>query len=421
MSGPREEDRQGEDGPAEDGPDIQAVDAADEAMTPLEVILRRQIAVEGPVSVAEFMALALGHPEHGYYIGRDPLGAGGDFITAPEISQMFGELIGLWCAQVWMDQGRQGPVTLVELGPGRGTLMADLLRALQIVPDLRAALDIHLVDSSPALRKRQKAALENAGVTGVTWHERVEPALASGNGPVFVIANEFFDALPIHQYVATSTGWYERMVGLDESGTLTFRLSPDPVAPPHPEAIGGGADGVLFERCPLGQTIAGQIAASLRDRGGAALIVDYGHERQGFGDTLQAVRAHGYHPVLERPGEADLTAHVDFPALAEAARSAGATAYGPVEQGTFLEALGITARAERLCAKADPDQAAAIHKARERLTGEDAMGRLFKALALVASDAPAPPGFPPVKRQDRQSSIGKSKTSSNANGDPQRP
>ncbi len=358
-----------------------------EAGTPLLGILRRLIGAQGPVSVAEYMALALGHPEHGYYMSRDPFGRAGDFTTAPEISQMAGELIGLWAAQVWLDQGRPDPIRLIELGPGRGTLMADALRAMAVVPGLLEALNVRLVETSPALRTRQQAALSGARPP-VAWYERIDQAL-DGAGPVLVIANEFFDALPVHQFVRTETGWHERLIGLDD-GALAFTLAPVPAA----TEIGiDGPPGTIVERSPAGEAIAGEIAAAIGARGGAALFIDYGPARSGSGETLQAVRGHRYHPVLEAPGEADLTAHVDFERLAQTAQAQGASAYGPMAQGALFTALGIEARAQVLRAKATPDQAAQIGSALARLTAPDQMGTLFKALAIAPRSAPPPPPF----------------------------
>ncbi len=362
-------------------------------------LLRRQIAADGPISVADFMGLALGHPTLGYYTTRDPLGAEGDFITAPEISQMFGELIGLWCAQTWIERGRPGPVTLVELGPGRGTLMADMLRALAVVPDFRDALTVRLVETSPVLRERQAAAL-SASAPDVTcqWHGTLAPALEAAEGFTLVVANEFFDALPIRQFVKGARGWHERMVALDDREQLSFCLSPDPL-PVLPETFGPSTaqdaipEGTIREWGRAGEAVIATIAETLTKQAGAALVIDYGPLVSGPGDTLQAVRRHAFHPPLETPGNADLTAHVDFQALMSAAKQAGASPHGPLHQGPFLEALGIAARAEALAAKADEPHRAAIGAARDRLTAPRAMGTLFKVLALTDPGAPTPPAF----------------------------
>lgn len=348
--------------------------------------LRRRIAVDGPLSVARYMEEALGNPRFGYYMTRDPLGAAGDFVTAPEISQIFGELIGLWCAVVWRAMGRPAAVNLVELGPGRGTLMADALRAAATVPEFRAALGVHLVETSPALRDRQRRALED---TAAEWHDSLDGV---PEGPMLLVANEFFDALPIRQFQRLDGAWRERLVGLDEAtGGLRWVLSP-PV-PPIFDDPGNVPDGGVIEVCPAGLALAGAVADRLARFGGAALIVDYGHARSAVGETLQAVRRHAFHGVLDDPGEADLTAHVDFAALARAAAGAGARPHGPVAQGAFLESLGIGARARTLAAGAPPEQAADIGAAHRRLVGDDAMGTLFKVLAIAHPDLGPPPGF----------------------------
>ncbi|MFK8250573.1 class I SAM-dependent methyltransferase [Ancylobacter terrae] len=355
-------------------------------MTPLARELAALIAAEGPISVARYMGLCLGHPRHGYYMTRDPFGAGGDFITAPEISQMFGELVGLWCAQAWLDMGSPSPVRLVELGPGRGTLMADALRAARAVPTFRASLDVHMVEMSPVLRARQQARLADAGVP-VSWHADLGDV---PDGPAIVIANEFFDALPVAHFVRAGDGWHERRIGLDAAGRLVFGLDPHPARgvmtslPARP--------GDILER--LDHPLLHALPARLAAQGGAALVIDYGHAQSGLGETLQALREHKPVDPLADPGEADLTAHVDFAALARAALAAGARAFGPMTQGDFLTRLGIEARAARLkqAPGADP---AAIDAALARLTGPgpDGMGELFKVLAMVHPAVEAVPGF----------------------------
>ena len=360
--------------------------------------LRRRIALAGPIAVSAYMAEALGDPEHGYYMTRDPLGTAGDFTTAPEISQMFGELIGLWCAEVWRQAGGPKTVRLIELGPGRGTLMADLLRAARMAPDFADALSVHLVETSPVLTARQRTTLDRRQVQ---WHDRLDDV---PDGPALIVANEFFDALPIHQLQRDASGWRERMVGLDENGA-GFRFGLAPVASPLealiPESVRRVArPGDLFELCPAGIGIARAIGRRIADQGGAALLIDYGHAESATGDTLQAVRAHRYCDPLDDPGSADLTAHVDFAILARAASEAGATAHGPVTQGEFLSRLGIGARAETLLRRATPAQAEDIRAACRRLIGPEEMGTLFKALALTSASAPPPPGF----MQDSESS-----------------
>jgi NADH dehydrogenase [ubiquinone] 1 alpha subcomplex assembly factor 7 len=350
-----------------------------------------QIAAQGPMSIAQFMTIALHDPAAGYYATRNPLGA--DFITAPEVSQMFGELIGLWLAQVWNDQGKPKRPQLVELGPGRGTLLADALRALKLMPEFHAPLDIVLVEASPVLRKVQAETLRDCGVP-VRWVESFGPG--RDGRPLFLIANEFFDALPIRQFVKTERGWCERMVALDQRGTLAFALAPIPVTL-APTARDGAPQGGVYEMSTTGEAIAEEIGHTIARDGGAALIIDYGYDTPGFGETLQAVARHQFADVLSDPGASDLSAHVDFRALAGAAVRGGASVCGPVEQGTFLLSLGLSERAAALSntARSGADLATldAVPIALDRLINPDQMGRLFKALAIVPKTAPPPPGF----------------------------
>ena len=366
-------------------------------MSALFTHLARRITHEGPLTVADFMAEALGNPKHGYYTTADRFGAAGDFITAPEISQMFGELIGLWCADCWDRLGRPTAFALVELGPGRGTLMADALRAVSaLLPAFAAAARLHLVETSPVLRRRQGEALAR---WQPIWHDHV--AEIPEGLPLLLVANEFFDALPVRQFQLTEKGWAERLVGLEPGGEgLRFLLgSPGGLAtlmiPPHLRTA-ALAPGTVIDLCPAARSIAQEIGRRLTSDGGAALIIDYGHTALVPTDTLQALRRHQPVPVLESPGEADLTTHVDFTALAEAARAGGAVAYGPVTQAALLHALGIETRAATLTRTATPEQTADIAAALHRLTAAEEMGALFKALALTASAALVPAGFAPT-------------------------
>jgi NADH dehydrogenase [ubiquinone] 1 alpha subcomplex assembly factor 7 len=350
---------------------------------PLLAHLARRIRAAGPITVAAYMDEALHHPEWGYYATRDPLGADGDFITAPEVSQMFGELIGLWCAELWQRMGAPAPVLLVELGPGRGTLLGDALRAGALVPGFTDAIALHLVERSPVLRAAQGRAL---GAWAPAWHDDLAHV---PTGPMLLVANEFVDALPIRQFVRAPHGWRERLVGL-EGDALAFALAPGPAAEPDlPEA----APGSIRELRPAARSLARDLGRRLAQGGGAALVIDYGYGAGGFGDTLQAVRRHRAHDMLVAPGSADLTAHVDFADFAHHAAQAGARVSGPMPQGAFLRALGIEARAARLLATADADQAALIRSAWRRLVDPAAMGRLFKVLALAHPSAPALAGF----------------------------
>jgi SAM-dependent MidA family methyltransferase len=351
--------------------------------------LTRLIAREGPISTARYMAEVLGHPTLGYYMRKDPFGAAGDFITAPEISQMFGEMIGLWCAEVWRMMGRPDPVLLVELGPGRGTLMSDILRAARIVPEFDAAIECHLVETSPVLKEAQRGRIARL----CTWHANLATV---PHQPMLLIANEFFDALPIRQYVRTKEGWRERRVALAEDGEgFRFVLAAEPPGGDGaiPPALGAcPVDGIVEvapERCVIARAIGRRVAA----RGGAALIIDYGHVRTAPGDTFQAVRRHRYSDPLVDPGESDLTAHVDFEALAGAAASGGAVVSGPVGQGTFQKRLGMERRAEALARAAGDGGAPRVAAAFERLTAPDQMGSLFKAVALRDRRLPELPGF----------------------------
>jgi NADH dehydrogenase [ubiquinone] 1 alpha subcomplex assembly factor 7 len=346
---------------------------------------------DGPIPVGTYMALCLNDPEHGYYRKAEAIGRSGDFITAPEVSQMFGELIGLWAASVWAAIGRPNPVRLVELGPGRGTLMADALRACsKAAPDFHAAIDLHLVEINPRLRARQREAL---GGAHPTWHD--SPASIAA-GPAIIIANEFLDALPVQQYVRAADGWRLRCVGLDADGRLTFIEGPPAGDPPLEPAHAQAPDGAIVEVSPEGRGLVAALAMRIAAQGGAALLIDYGAPASGTGDTLQAVRQHRMIGVLDMPGESDLTAHVDFAAMARAAREAGAAAHGPVPQGLFLNRLGIAARAATLLRHASPRQRVDIAAACERLIGEAQMGTLFQVLAITARDAPVPPGFDPI-------------------------
>jgi NADH dehydrogenase [ubiquinone] 1 alpha subcomplex assembly factor 7 len=336
------------------------------------------------------MAIALGDPEYGYYRKADPLGRAGDFITAPEISQVFGEIIGLWCAVCWQQAGAPSSVNLVEFGPGRGTLMADALRAAASVPTFADACKIHLIETSPALRACQEATL--TGRT-VRWHEELGTV---PRGPALIIANEFFDALPIDQYQRTKRGWRLRCVGIDPATDQFCYLTDDGKSyeeAPFSPSWDAAPEGSLFETCPAGLSLATALGERIATDGLAALIIDYGHVRSGAGETLQAVRNHKPHEVLADPGDADLTAHVDFAALAARAEAAGAHAHGPVPQGAFLTALGIEARTDRLAAGAAPDVARLLHSGYRRLIGADTMGMLFKAMALTNKSLGEPAGF----------------------------
>lgn len=362
---------------------------------PLSVHLKAIIKADGPLTVARYMREALLHPRHGYYTTREPFGIAGDFITAPEISQVFGELIGLWCAAVWQQIGSPSRVALVEFGPGRGTLMADALRAARIVPGFRDAIDVHLVEASPRLRALQRDTLSDINVT---WHDTVETL---PNQPSLIVGNEFFDALPIRQLIQRDGMWRERCITWDdESNTFGWSDIPAPaeligLVPSTPAPV----DGDIFEICEDGRMLAGQIAQHIARCGGAGLFLDYGHGKSACGDTFQALRNHEYVAVLDRPGTADLTTHVDFEALLDSAASGGSLGFGTVTQGQFLSALGIEHRVDTLVRKASPAQAATIRSGARRLIEPAEMGTLFKVVAIAAPGVDALPGFGPPRNR----------------------
>lgn len=353
-------------------------------MTLFDLIAAR-IRQDGPISMADYMADCLLHPTLGYYTTRDPLGAAGDFTTAPEISQMFGELIGLSLAQAWLDQGRPAPFTLAELGPGRGTLMADLLRATGAVPGFLEAAQVTLVEASPVLRETQA---RNLTGHAPRWLDNVD---ALPDAPLFLIANEFFDALPVRQFIRQDDGWAERRITVADDA-LSFGLTAPGKRPALAHRLEDTRQGDMVELCPAAAPITTAIATRIAAHGGAALIVDYGDWRS-LGDTVQALRDHRPVDVLKCPGQADLTAHVDFKPLAQAAHDAGCHASKLTPQGVFLERLGITARAQALARDmrgAALDDLVAAHR---RLTHPAEMGNLFKTLGLFPAQAPPPPGL----------------------------
>jgi SAM-dependent MidA family methyltransferase len=357
-------------------------------MTELLAELREIIAQEGPISLERYMSLALSHPRYGYYSTREPFGATGDFVTAPEISQMFGELIGLWAAEVWRLSGAPAPMRLVELGPGRGMLMADALRAIRKLPELDGGIEVHLVETSPRLAEIQRATLANCDVP-MRWHAS---AADIPSGSAIFIANEFFDALPVQHFVRTKKGWCERLVGLDADGLLAFGLKPQA----DKENRVTAPEGSVLEISPKAREIVGALAGRIAGEGGALLVIDYGYVESQLGETLQAMRNHRFVDPLQAPGECDLTAHVDFAALARQAEEAGARVHGPVTQSEFLLALGVAERAQMLKQKASPAQAEAVDAALVRLvdrTSSTSMGELFKVMAITPKHLSSVPGF----------------------------
>ena len=348
----------------------------------LEDELKARIATSGPLTIAEYMADCLLHPTFGYYATRDPLGQSGDFITAPEISQMFGELVGLCLAQAWMDRGAPDRIVLAELGPGRGTLMADMLRATRRVPGFHDALEVHLVEASPVLRKRQTEAVPAA----VTHHDTFDTV---PEAPLFLVANEFFDALPIRQFLRDGPSWRERVIGLQDDALvlgLSDRTNPEALT----DRLTDTTEGDIVELCPSAAPLAADIGRRITEHGGVGLIVDYGDWRS-LGDTLQAVKGHEAADLLGTPGSADLTAHVDFEVIAQACAPAITTRLTP--QGIFLERLGITQRAQALAQSLKGDALETHIAAHRRLTHPDEMGTLFKAIAIIEKDSPLLPAL----------------------------
>ena len=353
-------------------------------ISPLQSEIRKLIKSSGPMPVWRYMELCLLHPQHGYYVSRDPLGREGDFTTAPEVSQMFGELLGLWAASVWKAIGSPPALRLIEFGPGRGTMMSDALRALRVLPPLYQSLSIHLVEINPVLREKQRATL--SGIRNVSWHDNIDDV---PEGPAVIFANEYFDVLPIHQAVKRETGWHERVVNLDASDRLVFGAGAEPIPRFEvllPPLVRAAPVGAVFEWRPDSEIM--KIATRVRDQDGAALIIDYGHLRSDAGDTFQAIARHSFTDPLKNPGQADVTAHVDFQALTRAAEDLGARVHGPITQGEFLKRLGIETRAVTLMGKATVEVSADISSALKRLTdsGRGGMGSMFKAMAVTAPD-----------------------------------
>lgn len=335
----------------------------------------------GPISIAHYMELCLTHPELGYYTGRDPLGREGDFITAPETSQMFGELVGLFMADYWLGLGSPKPFHFIELGPGRGTLMADALRAIKIIPGMVESIHVHFLEVSPALKEKQKKAVPEA-----TWHETLDDI---PYGCSFIIANEFFDCLPIRQFIMTDSGWAERMVGLEgENLAITLSEKNLPSNLPMTAEIGN-----ILEVCPQAGYWMDAIASKLNVGGGMGLVIDYGYNRPGFGDTFQAIQKHKYVDVLENPGGCDLTAHVNFTDLKTRGQNADLDVFGPITQAEFLQMVGLEHRAGQLLKGANKKQEAEILAGVKRLVDEEEMGTLFKVLAMVKKDYPPPAGM----------------------------
>jgi NADH dehydrogenase [ubiquinone] 1 alpha subcomplex assembly factor 7 len=346
---------------------------------PLETLIREMIAAEGPMRLDRYMGLCLGHPQHGYYITRDPLGERGDFITAPEVSQAFGELIGIWCVAAWTAMGQPASFNLIELGPGRGTLMSDILRAAgRAAAPFAAAAAVRLVETSPVLRARQSEMLAGKA----TWHDRLDDV---PEGPSIIVANEFFDAIPIRQFEKQDGQWHERVVGLNDGKLVIGLVAAD--LGPH------GQDGDIVEFAPARSDIARVIGERLSRHAGAALLIDYGHPATAPGDTLQAMRAHGFTSLLEAPGGCDLTSHVDFEALGKALQAGGAAVLPVITQRAFLLAMGLEQRMTVLASRADEAGRKLLDRQMTRLAAEDQMGNLFKVLAATSPGLATPYPF----------------------------
>jgi NADH dehydrogenase [ubiquinone] 1 alpha subcomplex assembly factor 7 len=355
--------------------------------------LKHKISGQGALSVADYMAWCMTAHEGAYYRRGNPIGAAGDFVTAPEVSQIFGELMAVWAIAVWQSMGSPASFVLAELGPGRGTLMQDALRAARSVPAFRDAAQVHLVETSVTLREMQSQAL--APFCKPQWHRSLS---AVPEAPLIIIANEFFDALPIEQHIFHHGSWHRRQVMLDEAGALSFapgRLALPPVEllPPREPR-----EGDILEYRPAGAALLEDIGVRAGKAPIAMLVADYGYLRKDYGDTLQAVRQHGYAHPLETPGEADLSAHVNFAELAQAAEAAGLAPWGPIQQSEFLLALGLEARLRALMGTASEEQRSGLYLGARRLVDPFQMGSLFKIMAVTSAELPAPPPFSRAER-----------------------
>ncbi|MEZ0283167.1 class I SAM-dependent methyltransferase [Methyloceanibacter sp.] len=353
----------------------------------LEARLHARIARDGPLTVEDFMQACLSDEAAGVYASRQPIGGKGDFITSPEISQIFGELVGLWAVAVWQSMGEPSRVTIAELGPGRGTLTADASRTWRGVPKFLDSVSVALIETSPVMFEAQRRTLKDSGAP-LRWYAALD---AVPEGPLIVIANEFVDALPVRQFIRRGEAWRERLIASDGKGGFAFT---DSEAQDEDRRLPQTAlDDVILETRPAAQALMRELGRRAEHAPLAALIIDYGHAESGFGDTLQAVRGHRFADVLANPGAADLSAHVDFADLKRAAVAAGLNAHGPMPQGEFLLKLGLAARRERLLQRATPTQAEAIASGAARLVDPRQMGVLFKALALASAGLPPPPPF----------------------------
>lgn len=357
--------------------------------SPLETIIRQRISERGKITVMDYMDFALGHETYGYYMTRDPFGEHGDFTTAPEICQIFGELIGAWLATMWHQMGG-GEMQLIEFGPGRGTLMADALRATRHVPDFHDALIITMVESSPNLRRFQQATLSSHHPR-ISWQPNLDNL---PDMPTLFVANEFFDALPIRQFVKTADGLRERCVHINpDTDMLEFMVDDMGIS-----LVKGGThhqqgDEVIVESCPAARQICAHMAEHIHEYGGAGIIIDYGYLGESRGNTLQAVKQHGFWNPLEQPGVADITAHVAFDDLSDVFSQADIATSPIATQGEFIESIGGEMRLEALMLEADAAQKEALYTGYQRITEASQMGELFKVLGVCSDDSINMPGF----------------------------
>jgi len=357
-------------------------------MTDLNKHLIKLIKLHGPITVSSYMTEALTNPKYGYYINQNPFGSSGDFITAPEVSQMFGELIGLWFADVWLKMGEPFKVHLIEFGPGNGTLMADFLRVLYLLPDFLDGIELHFVEASPQLIDIQKEKF-NKFNGKTSWHETVKSALSAAeddDATTFIVANEFFDALPIRQFQKGDLGWHERMVSVNENGDgLIPVLSPFPVHDVKlPTRLKEADIHSIIEMSPMSDYITGLVVEHIKKYSGVALFIDYGYTKYRTGETLQAIEKHKYAHIFEKPGYADLSAHVNFRKMIEIIKQADLKALGPVYQGNFLNDIGIEERFNTLTKEARPQQIKDIVSSLNRLVAPDEMGTLFKVIGMIS-------------------------------------
>ncbi|WP_068315257.1 class I SAM-dependent methyltransferase [Polycladidibacter hongkongensis] len=356
--------------------------------SPLLQKIKSQISLHGPMSIARYMELCLSDPDHGYYTTRDPFGAQGDFITAPEVSQLFGELCGAWLLQRWLEDGCPKNCVIAEIGPGRGTLMRDMLRVFALRPQFMQASTLHLVETSPSLRKIQAKKLRPFSIK---WHDSIHTL---PDGPLYLIANELFDALPIQQFQWANNKWYERAIGLDDDGNLAFGLAAATLSPDQTGLPIGTIPhaGDILELSAASTALIRTLAERIKSDGGSALLIDYGYTTTTCGDTFQALKAHQAISPLEQPGDADLTAHVNFESLANTAKAQGIHTFGPITQAELLLGLGLLERAGQLGTGKSANEQESIRKAVERLAADNEMGTLFKALA-ISQNPKCPPAF----------------------------